>query len=80
MYVSPVEYSKQKRIMIFFYPLRSLEETITNQMKATVGPIRNTLEALNTNSFTDDLKMKLSKDFDVAGIGELFTEFNKYSR
>lgn len=78
MYVSPVEYSQQKRIMIFFYPLRSLEETLTNQTKAIVGPIRNTLDSFIQNGFTEELQQKLSKDFDVAGIGELFKKFNEF--
>jgi hypothetical protein len=72
MYVSPVEYSQQKRIMIFFYPLRSLEETITNQTKAIVGPIRRTLEAFSDNTFNQSTQEKLLKDYEVAGIGELF--------
>lgn len=78
MYVSPVEYSKQKRIMIFFYPLRSLEETLSNQTKAIVGPIRNTLDSFIQSGFTEDLQQKLSKDFEVASIGELFTKFVEF--
>ncbi|MCR9203607.1 MAG: hypothetical protein NXH75_03455 [Halobacteriovoraceae bacterium] len=78
MYVSPVEYSKQKRIMIFFYPLRSLEETLTNQTKAIVGPIRNTLDSFIQDGFNEELQQKLRKDFEVAGIGELFLKFNEY--
>lgn len=78
MYVSPVEYSGQKRIMIFFYPLRSLEETMSNQTKAIVGPIRRTLEAFSCQSFDDDTQEKLQKDYEVAGIGELFEKFKSF--
>jgi hypothetical protein len=74
MYVSPVEYSGQKRIMIFFYPLRSLEETIANQTKSVVGPISNTIEAFMQDSFDLKMKEKLFKDYEVAGIGELFNK------
>ncbi len=74
MYVSPVEYSGQKRIMIFFYPLRSLEETIANQTRSIVGPIGNTLEAFVNDSFTSKVREKLAKDYEVAGIGELFNK------
>ena len=79
MYVSPVEYSKQKRIMIFFYPLRSLEETIANQAKSIVGPVRNILDSFIQNSFNVDTKNKLSKDFDIAGIGELYSKFLEFN-
>ncbi len=75
MYVSPVEYSRQKRIMIFFYPLRSLEETMANQTRSIVGPIRKTLEHFVSGTFTPKAQDKLHKDFEVAGIGELFEKF-----
>ncbi len=78
MYVSPVEYSKQKRIMIFFYPLRSLEETIANQTKAIVGPVRRTLDALSQGTFEGKEVEKLAKDYEVAGIGELFQKFQTF--
>lgn len=78
MYVSPVEYSKQKRIMIFFYPLRSLEETMANQTKAIVGPVRRTLDALSQGTFEGREVEKLAKDYEVAGIGELFQKFQTF--
>lgn len=78
MYVSPVEYSKQKRIMIFFYPLRSLEETMANQTKAIVGPVRRTLDALSQGTFEGREVEKLAKDYEVAGIGELFQKFQSF--
>lgn len=78
MYVSPVEYSRQKRIMIFFYPLRSLEETMANQTRAIVGPIRKTLESFVSGTFSSTTQEKLLKDFEVAGIGELFQKFQDH--
>lgn len=81
MYVSPVEYSQQKRIMIFFYPLRGLEETMTNQIKAIVGPIKKTLDGFGEDSLNGSLSEKLNKDFEVAGIGDLFDSFqSQYDR
>ncbi|MEC7277952.1 MAG: hypothetical protein VXV96_16645 [Bdellovibrionota bacterium] len=80
MYVSPVEYSKQKRIMIFFYPLRGLEETLSIQTKSIVGPIRKTLDSFVAGEFTSSTIEKLHKDFEVAGIGELFDKFQDYYR
>lgn len=78
MYVSPVEYSGQKRIMIFFYPLRSLEETMSNQTKAIVGPIRRTLDAFGDHAFSPEVQERLQKDYEVAGIGELFEKFKSF--
>lgn len=78
MYVSPVEYSKQKRIMIFFYPLRSLEETIANQTKAIVGPIGRTFDAFAEGNFNTKTQERLIKDYEVAGIGELYEKLKNF--
>jgi hypothetical protein len=78
MYVTPVEYASQKRIMIFFYPLRSLEETIAEQTRSIVGPVGRSLDTLATNAFQGKLKEDLKKDFDIAGIGELYEKFLNY--
>ena len=79
MYVSPVEYAAQKRIMILFYPLRGLEETLGHQTKALVGPIVRTLEALSTNSFSSEFQSKVKKDFEVAGISQVYDKFKKHN-
>ena len=78
MYVSPVEYANQRRIMISFYPLRSIEETLSNQSKSLVGPVARTLEALSNGTFNNDFKERTEKDFDIAGITEVWSKFQKY--
>jgi hypothetical protein len=80
MYVSPVQYSGQKRIMIFFYPLRSLEDTLSNQVKSIVGPISRTLDALGKDQFSGEEKEKLAKDFEVGGIKEVFDKIVEYAK
>ncbi|EQC47534.1 hypothetical protein [Bacteriovorax sp. Seq25_V] len=77
MYVSPVEYAGQKRIMVIFYPLRSLEETLGNQMKALVSPVSKTLDALVEGKFQGDFKEKVQGDFEAAGIDHIFKKFDK---
>jgi hypothetical protein len=78
MYVSPVKYAGQKRLMVIFYPLRNLEDTLTNQTRSLVGPVSRTLEALTNNSFDDSFKEKIVSDFEVAGIEDIFDKFNTY--
>jgi hypothetical protein len=78
MYVSPINYADKTKIMIMFYPLRSLEETLANQTKAIIGPVSRSLDALMTNHFNLVFKEKIKSDFVVAGIEELFEKFNKY--
>ena len=79
MYVSPVLYANQRRIMISFYPLRSIEETLSNQSKSLVGPVARTLDALTTGNFNNEFKEKVKKDFDIAGIDEVWSKFNTYN-
>lgn len=78
MYVSPVEYAGQSRIMIFFYPLKSVEETLSHQMKSVVGPVNRTLESMSNECYDEDFREKIKKDFDIAGISELYHRFNDY--
>lgn len=79
MYVSPVEYSGQKRIMIFFYPLRNLEETLTNQVQSITGPISRLLDEMTHGTLKAETKEKLESDFMAAGIDKLFTKFSDFS-
>lgn len=78
MYVSPVEYAGQSRIVIFFYPLKSVEETLSHQMKSVVGPVTRTLESMSNESYDEEFKERVRKDFEIAGISELYQRFNDY--
>jgi hypothetical protein len=77
MYVSPVEYAGQKRIMVIFYPLRSLEETLGNQMKSLVSPVSKTLDALIDNKFQGEFIDRVRDDFEAAGIEHIFKKFTR---
>ncbi len=75
MYVSPVEYAGQTRIMVIFYPLRSIEETMRNQIKSVVGPVSRSLEAIRDEEFLDEGKDKIFADFQAAGLDHIFKSF-----
>jgi hypothetical protein len=77
MYVSPIEHMGKKRIMIFFYPLRSMEETLINQSRSLVGPVKRVLESMMENSFSQEFSDQLRKDFEVAGIQDIHELFFK---
>lgn len=79
MYVSPVEYASQKRIMIFFYPLRSIEEALSNQSRSLVSPVAKSLDALTNGVFTSEFKEKVKKDFEIAGTTDIYERFLKYN-
>lgn len=80
MYVTPVSYLEQKRVMIFFYPLRSLEETITHQRKSMIGPVMRTLDALMCNSFNENFIERIETDYEAAGMPQVFEKFISYNQ
>lgn len=80
MYVSPVDYAGQSRIMIFFYPLRSLEESISHQVRSIVGPVGRTLDILACEEdLVGEEALRLKKDFEIAGIEHLYEKFCSYN-
>ena len=44
------QFIKKNLLMIYFYPLNHLEETISNQSKALISPVRKSLQAIINNS------------------------------
>jgi hypothetical protein len=78
MYVSPVEYGGQNRLMVVFYPLRTVEESIHKLTRSLVGPVVRTLDSLNTGQFNKDFREKIEKDFNVANISDIYHSFIEY--
>lgn len=82
MYVSPIEYLGEKRVMIMFYPLQSFEETIRNQSAAIVGPVNKTIDALMKAEFSNEFVSDIRKDFEIANIDNVldsFIEFDEFN-
>ena len=79
MYISPIHYLDQTRIMIFFYPLHNLEKTLRDQTKSIIGPISRTLDLLRMGNRGEGSDKNLEKDFEIVGIGELFKKFKSYN-
>lgn len=75
MYVTPVEYLGEKRVMLFLYPLQSFNETMASQTKAIIGPVGRSLDKLMDGQFDDEFSSLVRKDFRVAGIDPLFGKF-----
>ena len=79
MYVRPIEHDKKTKIMLYFYPLSHLEETIKNQSKSIIDPVKKTLLALKSEEFNDTFKIKIQKEFELAGISDVYNQFTEYS-
>lgn len=73
MFVSPVEYQGQRRVQLFFYDLRSLEQTIKDQAQSLINPIKTNLKRLKENNFVVNEETKY--DFMVAGIKDVYQLF-----
>lgn len=79
MYISPVSQPNRKSVMIFFYPLSSMQETIKSQGLTLVDPIKRTLDALLRLEFTREFQNHVAHDFDLAGIKDIFQKFTTYN-
>lgn len=75
LYVRPVKEGRERFIMLFFYPLEHMEETILNQGKTLVSPIEKALNSLIDDDISElDLEM-FRNEFEVAEIDEIYTKF-----
>ena len=78
MYVRPVGYGKKKRVMLIFYSLDFLEETLADKTKDIVEPVVKTLNTLERDEYTPDFERSIAEDFSKAGIGDVFENFHSH--
>lgn len=74
MFVSPVRYKNEKRIMLFFYDLTNLEATISEQAKSILNPVRESINLLKSGRFSRD--EQLEYEFKIADLNELYENFS----
>lgn len=75
MYVSPVRSSGETKVMVFFYPLSSLEDTINDQAKSIVDPVSRLLKEVTLRPSSLSFIDKYEGDFKQAKISNLFSSF-----
>jgi hypothetical protein len=78
MFVSPVEYSSQRRIMVIFYPMVEAELAVINQKNAIIQPILKTLDNEIEERMTPDLQSEFRALADKAGITDLYSKLIQY--
>ena len=78
MYVSPVKQDNETKVMAFFYPLDSLEETINDQAKSIINPVNRLLTSMTTKSLSFEEFEKLEADFKQAQIPSVYNSFKTY--
>lgn len=78
MYVSPVDYSNQKRIMIIFYPMVEAQQELNIQKMAITAPIMKALELQIDEKMTTELKNELRASAEKAGVADVFSKLAQY--
>lgn len=73
MFVSPVKYQGESRIMLFFYDLTNLEQTIQDQAKSLISPIHKSLISMKEGEF--EANKELLNEFSIAGIEDVYEQF-----
>jgi hypothetical protein len=77
LYVAPMNQRGTKRTLVIFSPTGSVEENL-QAARPLLRPIATALEALNSNTFSSNLRSILRKDMQCNGIGDIYDSISKY--
>lgn len=78
MYVSPVEYSNQRRIMIIFYPMVEAEQNLIAQKAAITAPLMKALELQIEEKMTTEMSNSLRQQAEKAGVADIYSKLTQY--
>lgn len=73
MFVSPYEYQGETKIMLFFYDLTNLEQTIQDQAKGILNPVKASIKQLECGKF--EPTEELEHSFNIAKIADIYDQF-----
>lgn len=74
MYVTPVTVNREEKVMIFFYPLVSVKEAITEQVNASRYTLGRFISLWNNEELDEDQVKLMEKDFKANDLDELYRE------
>jgi len=78
MFVSPVDYAGQKRILVIFYPMMEVEQGLLANKTAITAPITKMIELQNQEKLTSETRAQLRTQAEKAGAAELFSVIGQY--
>lgn len=78
MYVSPVEYSNQKRIMVIFYPRAEAQQDLVDQKIAITTTIMRALDLQIEEKMTTEHKNELRIASEKAGVSDVYSKLTQY--
>lgn len=74
MYVTPINVNREDRVMIFFYPLVSVQEAINEQVNLATDAMTRFIGHWNNDSLDEDQIRLLEKDFKNNDLNETYSE------
>ncbi len=73
MFVSPVKYKGNTRVMLFFYNLTNLEDTIQEQARCLLSPIYKSLDLMIERKF--QASDELAQEFSISENDNIYEQF-----
>lgn len=81
MYVTPINVNREDRVMVFFYPLVSVKEAITEQVNLSKETLERFITHWNEETLDEDQIRLLEKDFKNNDLNEVYkTLVNLFER
>ncbi len=74
MYVTPINVNREDRVMVFFYPLISVQDSINEQVNLSRQAVQRFIQHWNRDSLDDDQIRFLEKDFKNNDLADLYVE------
>lgn len=75
MYVTPINVNREDRVMVFFYPLISSQEAITEQVNLSKATLGRFINLWNDDALDEDQIRLLEKDFKNNDLEETYHNF-----
>ncbi|MBY0518029.1 MAG: hypothetical protein K2P81_14065 [Bacteriovoracaceae bacterium] len=77
MHVTPIEHKASRKVLVIFYPLAMMKETIQTQARIIMEPVRLALDALEKEDWGLEVEERLAPQWRQVGLGE---DWEKLSR
>ncbi len=74
MYVTPITMNREDRVMVFFYPLISVKDAITEQVNLSRDVMKRFADLWNMDTLDEDELALLEKDFAANNLEDTFVE------
>lgn len=74
MHVRPLEYHNQNRIMLYFCPLKEVDEKLSNQLEKIRTPVLKSLDSILLDSANAQFTDEVAAIYEEAGIGDIFDQ------